>query len=480
MRALIWIAVCTLSLGVISGLNAEEALGAGPIATDDQVMSTATTLGETGPSQRGRELSADQAVKAAVQADPGVQSAIFDWMAASAKAEAAQWKRMPSLNAFSSYTRLSDLGPQSITIGTAKYDLSATPLDNWSFGINLQFTVFAGFRIQEAAALADLQADGKLLASEGAKRALVFEVRRAYWEAVRADQTILTLEKNLELATAIHQQTQQQLQQGVITEVQMLAAAQRLNQAQQDLNDARSNSQRGRLVLTSLIGIPAPRQSALAGSLILTDSPDAPSFTELNGLTESAAVDQALKQRPETRSAGVAQKSAQHALGLAAAPLYPTVALTGNLLDANPNQRMLFESTPQFTPSWQLGVQISYDLGAIPGTLKELEAARLAAQKVDSDSQKQANQVSLDVRSCLLTTARLRQDLDLMKTLENQALENQRVAQQKLLNGLVNTISVLEADFNLLKTRYTILNKQIDLQIAQADLARAMAVDSLP
>ena len=127
--------------------------------------------------------------------DPGVQSSSWDWLTASAKADAAKWHLLPAVSLGAGYQKLSDLPAESLTMANPFYPLGPTQInfafpasltDYWALTANVQYTVFAGFRVREALALAQLQADSKLVGIEMVKRALIFEVRRAYWEAARS------------------------------------------------------------------------------------------------------------------------------------------------------------------------------------------------------------------------------------------------------------------------------------------------------
>jgi len=192
-----------------------------------------------------KALSIDEAVAAALATDPGVISANLDALAASAKADAASWKRIPSLSASAGYTRLSELPasdtditlPLPAALGGPVSISTAGPLDMFSFGLNLQYPVFTGFRVKENIAISGLQVDAKNLARESARRALVFDVRRAYWEAVRADYNRSTLEQNLELMRQNSELATRQLGEGVATRAD---ARQAVNHAAASLRRTRA------------------------------------------------------------------------------------------------------------------------------------------------------------------------------------------------------------------------------------------------
>jgi outer membrane protein len=436
---------------------------------------------------QGSPLSLDDAVRTALEKDVSVQSASWDWLAASAKADAAKWRQMPSFSFSAGYQRLSDVPAQSLSVGAFSFTLPAS-LDNvFTFALNMQYPVFAGFRIKEAMALAQLQAQSKLVGIEMVTRSLMFEVRRAYWEAVRATLNRQTFEKNLELMKANSQLTAHQATQGTATRADQLAADTRYSQADLDLGDAVSLQNRAFLVLASLMGnasVPlalSPQAPDAPAPFTLTTQPADTVVTGLDQpMAETDLVSRALAGRPETRVWSLSIQMAEHGIKQAQASLYPTVTLLGNYTLADPNQRVPFQTDPaMFTGTWALGLQISYDIGGLPANLEECAAQEQALKKTQADAEKQRNAVVLDVRTCIIACERTRRDIALTRGAVEQAAENLRVAQQRLAAGTANDLDVLTAQFNLLKANFAVTNRQIDAQVAAADLARAVALDNV-
>ena len=356
-------------------------------------------------------LSLDDAVKQALEKDLSVQSSSWDWLIATAKADAGKWRMVPGLSFSAGYQRLSDLPPMSLGMADPFYGFVAgapaqidfafpASLDDvTTFALNMQYPVFAGFRIREAIALSQLQAQSKLVGIEMVKRSLLFEVRRAYWEAVRATDNRQTLQKNLELMKASRQLTAHQVTQGTATRADQLAADMRYNQADLDLGDAISLQTRAFLVLASLIGnasLPvalSPQSPDASAPFTLTTQPGdtvAPGVSQT--LEENDLVSRALAERPETRVSSLSIQMAEHAIKQAQANLYPTVTLLGNYTFADPNQRVPFQTDPTiFTGTWALGLQLSYDIGGLPTNLGGMRRAGAGAEE-DAGGRGEADQ----------------------------------------------------------------------------------------
>ncbi|MBN2440198.1 MAG: TolC family protein [Spirochaetales bacterium] len=434
-----------------------------------------------------QSFSIERATAMALEKNPSVESAHWDWLAACASAEEARLKMFPSLNISGSYQKLSDIPPASMTIGTMTYTFPESLTNIYSFSANLMYPVFAGFRIREAAAIAGMQSRGKYLAIESIKRALLFEVRRAYWEAVRATFNVAMLRKNLELTAVNRDLTAKYAAQGTATKSEQLTADSRYQQADLDLGDAVSMQRRAYLVLAALTGRSSTEMHYTDASLdaampfVLTTQPEANLIYDFgDNPDETVLINEALEKRPETRISILSSHLAEHSKKLAEAGLYPSVSITGNYTFADPNPRSAFQSDPAlFTGTWVVGIQVSYDLGGLPVTLKEREARQLGINKAHSDVIKQQESVMMDVRTCLLGLSRARRDVEITSSMVDQAGENLRVVQEKADLGMAGNADLLNAQVSLLRAHFTVTNKKIDLHIAASDLSRAVARDEI-
>ena len=92
---------------------------------------------------------------------------------------------------------------------------------------------------------------------------------------------------------------------------------------------------------------------------------------------------------------------------------------------------------------------------------------------------KQSEDIVLDVRSAMVSLQRTRVGLETVKSMVKQAEENLRVQQDKQHNGVARQADVLSAELSLVQLQYAVTSREIDLQIAAADFARAAAVDPL-
>jgi outer membrane protein TolC len=450
-------------------------------------------------SAEPKALSPEDVTSAALAGDPRVESARWDELSAQQKAKEAELRKLPSLSLSAGYTRLSDLSiPLSSLLGSASNLIPAkyvTMIDNWnlhsldnefSLGANMQYPVFAGFRLQESAKLAHLQAEGKGIATEMIRRSIVFEAQRAYWEAKRATKNVAMLKESLDLATQDLDLASKQVAQGTAMKADLLSAQMRADQAQMDLDAGVSAQRRAFWNLAALVEPTTGSESSPTADptpevdYSLTSEPQPVPDGRFTTLDEAVLIRQALNNRPETRASALSAVAAEVGRKIAEAPLYPTLSISGSYLYADPNPRELFQSDPTlFTGTWSLGVALTYDLGGLPANLAERGAQVDAVKKSQADDSRQRENVILDLRTCLQSFLQVRKDYGLVSGMIDQAKENERVIEQKVAAGTASDLDLLTAHLSRLKVEFSITNKLIDEQIAAADLERAAALAKL-
>ena len=411
------------------------------------------------------DLTVDEAVSRALSGDPRIQSALLEAAAARSSVEEAQWSRLPSLSVSAGYTRLSHVS-SSISFGSAEVSLDSQ--DNaYSLQANLQYPVFAGYRLRESITLAELAAQGKAIGVDATRSAVAFETERAYWEALRAENIVAMMRENLSLTERNRDVTRRKLEQGTVLNADLLEAEMRCDQAEMDLQDAIMRRDRAMLMLRSLVD---PEGSQ---DLSLVSEPG--SDVTIDG-SEQDLVKDALEARPELLAATLAVDVADANVGQARSALYPTMSVTGNYTYANPNSRVAFQSDPAFTGTWMLGAQISYDLGGLPAHRSAIDTREAEVRMRTADADRTERVVTQDVRTCLLVYNRTRADLDLVSGMVDQAREHERVVAQQVRLGAASDVDQLTASVDRLRSEYAVVNKAIDLQIAAADLRRAAAI----
>jgi outer membrane protein len=446
-------------------------------------------VGASAYAEGAKALSVEEAVAAGLANDPGILSAAMDARASLARAAEARYGILPSLTLSAGYTKLSEEpSPSRSSTGNPVVDgvvdalmteLAGTPTDSKDVRLDLQYPLFSGFRLREAAEIAKLQSLGKGAAAELARRALTFDIRKAYWEASRATANVEALAKSLELETVKRDEVAQLAAQGMASEADRLDEDARYDQAALTLDEATSGKQLAFLVLANLVGEAGAARGAAPEYLLSSAAgtsvppPEIAAAEQSGGAGEAALVEAALARRSETRAATIGLRASEEAVKAAKSGLYPGLSLSGSLSYADPDPR-LFPAQDKFNLSWSIGARLRYDLGGVPGSLERGKAADADLAKARADLARSRDAIALDVRKCALALRRSRDSLELTKGLVAQAEEGKRVADRKFENGMAKRSEVLQAEMALIRSKLAVINKLVDLELAQADLIRAL------
>jgi outer membrane protein TolC len=447
-----------------------------------------------------KALSVEEAVASGLATDPGILAATLDARAAKFREADARFKMLPSLAVSTGYTRLSaeplpSLSgislPQSLEDEIYQYikandidmnsllQLFASPTTERDVRVDLQYPIFAGFRLQEAAKIAKYQALGKQAATELTHEALAFEIRRAYWESVRAQSNVEAVQKALDLEAFLRDETAKLVDQGMANEADSLAEEARYDQTKLALDETLSGQELAFLMLSSLVGDKNASQGGDVAYTLTSVPGSKPPVDALKAAEQSddgALVGRALANRPETRVATITLNALDAARVAARSDLYPTLSLTGSLSYADPDPR-IFPTEDIFNLSWSVGLRLRYDIGGVPGAVERGQAADADLEKARADLAKQRNAIALDVRKCALALKRARNSLELTKGMVAQAEEGARVADQKYGVGMAKHSEVLQAQLALVRAQLAVKGKLIDVEIAQADLERAIGLE---
>jgi len=421
-------------------------------------------------------LTVEDAVTRALNTDQRMKSSYQMLQSALLHIDETKQQRYPSLTLGASYTRLSHVS-SAVNFGGASFNIESQD-DVFSLNAGMGYALFDGFRKQKQENLARLEAKGQEISTSQMKQTVIFETRRAYWEAVRMQNNVSMLSENLSLSRQNRDITKNKFKEGTVLKADLLAAEMRSDQAKMDLEGAELRRDKAYLTLYALI------ETLRAGEAgdddptfkLLSD----PSRSPLDTLPKDRELlKKALAYRPESLSTSNALKMKESSEDLIKSTLAPTLSVSGNYTYANPNSRVVLQSDPQFTGTWALGLSLSYDLGQIPSRLSAIASKEAEIESLKADKERQDEYITLDVKNCLLNYKQTEKDIALVTGMLSQARENERVTAQRVSSGTASDVDQLRASLARLQGEFAIVNKQIDLQIAAADLMRAAALDSV-
>jgi outer membrane protein TolC len=223
---------------------------------------------------------------------------------------------------------------------------------------------------------------------------------------------------------------------------------------------AENQLQQAKLALTRAMGVTPTTAVAIEDALgPATASAAVPA-------DEAAALQAALANRPELRSAAAAERAARLQAGAVRAERLPRLDLAADYGLSGVNLTDAF-------PTYNLAVQVSVPV--FDGFRREArqEQQQLAAAEARVRVADVRAQVQADVRSALLDVATGQDQQRIAAERLRLANEELSQAQERFANGLAGNIEVINAQQNLVRARDAVIDAQAASAAARVSLARA-------
>ncbi len=180
----------------------------------------------------------------------------------------------------------------------------------------------------------------------------------------------------------------------------------------------------------------------------------------------------AIDNRPELKQYEDLRIAAKRAIIVAAAPLQPTMAVSGNILGVGPPSRVGFLAA--------LGVSVNWKLGGL-GTsdITEVQGSRWQARQAYLQANKELVTVLNQVRSSLLQSLDTEKNIEQAITEVVSSEEELRLAQLRFKSGLGTNLDIITAQRDLTQALIDKAQAIINFDIAQAQLLHDIGLTSV-
>jgi outer membrane protein len=404
----------------------------------------------------GPVLTLDDALQRA-RAHPRIAQATAAAAQATARSREAFAGYLPAGTASTSYGKTSSGRGGSVVVtpgGTTTVSGSGVD-DLYSATLNLQAPIWDFGRTLESVRSARASEDASRADLTAARDEQVFQVRQAYYAALAsdalvavADDTIVQMERHLAFA-------QGSLEVGRRTRFDV-------TRAEVDLENARIQK------IQADNGL-ANARAALAGA-IGEDLGDArlaePAAPEEPDPDPRAAVERALRARPELLALDRRIAAAESAAAAARDTWYPTLGASGQLGWRG--------SDFPLSRTWQVLGTLTWPFlngGADVARASEASAAADAARAALAA---EVLQVKVDVEQAALAVGEARARRDVSKVLVVQATENLELAEGRYQAGVGSIVDLVDAQAALTSARAQRIRAGYDLATARARLVRTL------
>jgi outer membrane protein TolC len=287
----------------------------------------------------------------------------------------------------------------------------------------------------------------------------------AYLRAQRADAQLSARQADSVLADSLLSIAREELRAGVGVALDVTRAQSQFATVRAQLIVARNERDRSRLDLLRALGQPLTANVSLADSLnglVIRDTT----------IDEAAAIDVAMRTRPDLRAADEQIRAAEQQVTAIKAERLPTLSAFGDYGYIGKNRLL-------GTYDW--GVQVSIPI--FDGLRREgrIEEAKAVSNEIDVRRRDLRQQAAIEVRGALLDLASAREEADAVREALRLAQQEVAQAQERFRAGVAGNADVITASLSLNSARTQAVDALSSYQSAKVALARAVgSVTALP
>jgi outer membrane protein TolC len=433
-------------------------------------------------------LTADAVASKAEATSFDVIAKSEDVQAAAAGVDQALVGYFPRLTLTGRYTRLSPIDQPAIGTLVAAPGVRAgdTPTPAQLIAIPLSFPVILNqfllqanlalpisdyvLRIPQAYASATKNQKAALLTEKATRLKTAADAKVAYYTWVRAKLQEVVAEQALEQSKAHLVDVQHAFAAGTVSKADVLRIESQVASSQLLFERAKS------LTSVTETQIRVAMHDGLAAHYEVGETVEAELAPVERALDTESMWSEAKSNRLEVRALDESAGALREQAKVARAGNLPRLDAFGDVISANPNQR-IFPSQAKFDTTWDVGVQLTWspnDVGTGSSTGKSLDAraASVVAQKqaLEDGIRVEVTQTNNSLREAEVAIESSAQGLA-------AAEESYRVRRSLFQNGRATSVELTDAETDLTRARLEAINARVDLRVAHVRLEHALGRD---
>jgi outer membrane protein len=418
-------------------------------------------------------LTVEDCIEIGLEKNKLLHSSLMEKKLSEAQASEMSTYRFPELKLSGSYTRLSDIEQNAITLPppiSQTLEIFPVILDNYNFRLSVQQPIFSGLRIHSQYRSARFSARAANEDYRSAKSDLVYNIKQAYWSLYKTIEMKKVADGNVEVVEAHLKDVSNFFDQGLATNNEVLQVQVQFSNARLLQLNTEHARRMAMISLNSLIGIPLETELELAGSI----------EKEGNGLVRqggfenlSLMIDRALHNRPELKAAAYREKAGEYGVKSARSGWFPQIYLNGNYYYSRPNSRII-PPEDRYEDTWDVSVMAIFDLWNWGRTVHQTKQAKARLAQIRDNAGLLEDQIALEVTRNYLEYTRARQEVIIAEQTVGQAEENHRIVNNKYRAGTALNSDLLDAEVALLQAKTSYTRAVVDLRLAAARLEKSI------
>jgi outer membrane protein TolC len=402
------------------------------------------------------EHLADRALATSFAAEQKRQQVV----AAAANLDRALYDFMPRLSGQVSYFRLSAADAPSL--GPLAASESPQNATTFTTSLTLPLSDYV-LRLMPAHDAARAELDASHASLQATRRKTRYEARALYYDWVRAELEASAAAQNLELGQEHleHLQALARAESASLADVARVEAT--VASSERVLVEARNLAalQRERIA----IALHDPQPGELLIGEDLTRSPEGPEHDDIVELSRRAE-----RLRPELAVAEHAARSYDAQARVSWSRVLPRLDALGQSTFANPNSRY-FPQEDEFKGSWQVGLQLSFQLSDSLASRTQVSVAHAQAAEARAQRAELVDAVRVEVVEAVLAQRTARAGLASSSRRLAAAATSYRARRERFFVGAATTVELTEAQTELFNAELEAVQAEVAIRVARARVA---------
>ena len=430
------------------------------------LCATGAVASEPAPPE---SLTLMESVQYGLDNNPNLEAAEFEIQKSESQLGQARSRFLPQLSTSWQQQKLESISAEGPT------ETDFLDQDFSSFSIQLIQPLFAGLSNLSGYQKAKLQ---KRLSREEKNRVklqLILDIQGNFLKLLKAREDVRTLEETVKRLKVNVESARAYQRQEMIPYYQVLQAEVELADAEQEMSQARNSIRKLEFALNSLLDIPVQSDTAYLGRLS--------DFHRDFSYTYEQALSQALKNRPELKSAQIQVDMVLEQLDVERGKFFPSLDLVGgyNLSDRDYSEETtnIFGETTdrdQENEYWTIGVRLNWDLFAGGRKIHRYQEFKHEWQRMRSKVRDIENRIHNQVRSSHISFQEAKGRVKTTRKAVEAAREGYARAGKNLELGLGTMPELLDAQDRLRRAEGNWNKARGDQLLAKAQLFFSMGL----
>ena len=329
--------------------------------------------------------------------------------------------------------------------------------------ITLTQPLYMGGAIKTLNRVADIKEELAANTLEARRQATLYDIDNVYWQVVSLRHKQDLAESYLNLVKKLDHDVEKMTEAGLTTRSDKLSVQVRVNEAEMALAKVMDGLSLTKMLLCQLCGLPIDEPIELADEK--ADEIAAPAAIPLTTNIDN---------RPELRLLQNAIDLTHQEVNLLKAENHPQVLFNGGYAVTNPNAFNGIQH--RFGGFWHVGLQVRIPIWNWGDVKHKVQAAQEATTVANLELEDAREKIELQVSQNRFRVSEANKNLALAKSNIASAEENLRMAKRGFEEGVITPTTVMEAQSAWLMAQTQKIDAEIELQLSNTDLLKALGI----